>query len=246
MSQAEVADGGATGAVLPLRRGDPPSIGDAVLIGRLSVSDAGIVYAATLADAPVAVALLTAGAETDSFARARFVDAIAEFHEQVAAAAVVASEDEPDIAPWVAVTAESWADGAATAEALLAPVTLRGLAPVGVVRGPGYRPHWAGRSGPGRWRAWPLPWPSAFSSAGRWTYVASFALVVAIASIALFISVRLFQDQPPAPVGPPYPTPSQPAPTAQPTPPPTTTPAPSPSPSSGGPRTTVTDVPPIV
>lgn len=31
----------------------------------------------------------------------------------------------------------------------------------------------------------------ALSSVGRWTYVASFALVVAIASIALFIAVRL-------------------------------------------------------
>ncbi len=31
----------------------------------------------------------------------------------------------------------------------------------------------------------------ALSSVDRWTYVASFALVVAIASIALFIAVRL-------------------------------------------------------
>lgn len=54
----------------------------------------------------------------------------------------------------------------------------------------------------------------ALSSVGRWTYVASFALVVAIASIALFIAVRLFENQPPAPVGPRFPLPTNPTPTS--------------------------------
>lgn len=235
-------------AVTRLRRGDPPTIGDAVLVGRLAVSDAGIVYAAQLSGRSVAVALLTAGAETDSFARARFLDAVQESADTgglSGSAAPLASGDEPDLAPWATVPAPSWADGRAAAEALLGPVTLRGLIPVGTVSGPGYRPHWAGRSGPGRWRAWPLPWPSAFSMAGRWTYVASFALVVAIASIALFIAVKLFDDLPPAPVPPPFPSPTSPSPTTGPSSPTTTSPS-SPAPGSGGPRTTVTDVPPIV
>lgn len=227
-------------ALRPLRRGDPPAIGDATVVGRLAVSDAGIVYAATLSGESVAVALLTAGAETDSFARARFLDAV---HDD--AATVLASSDEPDVAPWAAVPAPTWTEGSATAEALLGPVTLRGVASVGAVRGPGYRPHWADRSGPGRWRAWPLPWPSAFSMAGRWTYVASFALVVAIASIALLIAVKLFDDLPPAPVPPPFPSPTSPSVTTGPSSPTTTSPS-SPTPSSGGPRTTVTTVPPFV
>ena len=62
--------------VLPLLRGDPPRLGDIALSGRLEVTDAGIVYAGVLADEPVAVALLTAGAEPDGYARARFHDAV--------------------------------------------------------------------------------------------------------------------------------------------------------------------------
>lgn len=244
---------GGSGAVRPLLRDDPPTIGEVVLTGRLRVTDAGIVYAGTLGGRRVAVALLSAGAETDSFARARFVDAVEECRRAGAGWSMLAAGDEPDIAPWVAVSAESWDGAVSAAAALLAPVTLASSASSassssassGAVRGPGFLPHWAERQGPGRWRAWPLPWPSAFSLAGRWTYVASFALVVAIASIALLIAVRLFENQPPAPVGPPFPLPTNPPPTSEPTPTPTPT-SPSPTPSTGAPRTTLKTIPPIV
>lgn len=235
---------GGSGRVSPLRREDPPTLGEAVLAGRLEVTDAGIVYAATLRDQPVAVALLVAGAETDSFARARFLDSIDESRADAATSAILAAGDEPDVAPWAAVSAPSWDDGVKAAGALLAPVTLDGHDPVGTVRGPGFRPHWVDRLRPGRWRAWPLPWPSALSAAGRWTFLVSFALVLAIASIALFIAVKLFENQPPAPVGPPFPAPSLPTPTPSPTP--TPTPTSPPPPASGSPRTTGTDIPPIV
>lgn len=213
---------GASERVLPLERSDPPRLGDVALSGRLEVTDAGIVYAGVLADQPVAVAMLTAGAEVDSYARARFHDAVHDARLAGTDTAVMAGEDEPEIAPWVAVRADSWDDGVKLAGALLAPVTLEQLAPVGPVRGPGFRPHWHSRPGPGRWRVWPLPWPTALSAAGRWTYVASFALVLAISAIALFIAVTLFEDQPPAPVNPPFPTPIQPTPSIRPTTPPTT------------------------
>jgi hypothetical protein len=210
----------------PLLRSDPQRLGDVSLTGRLDVTDAGIVYAGLLAQQPVAVALLNAGAELDSYARARFHDAVRDASTLADDLTVVAAEDDPEIAPWVAVRAESWDDGAKLAVALLAPVTLEHLDPVAPARGPRFRPHWDDRPEPGRWRVWPLPWPSTFSAAGRWTYLASFALVVAIASIALFIAVKLFENQPPAPVPPPYPvpTPTIPTPSQSPTPTPTPTP----------------------
>lgn len=234
---------GASDRVLPLQRADPSRLGEVTLSGRLEVTDAGIVYAGVLADKPVAVALLTSGAETDSYARARFHDAIAEARHPVDDEGVLAGDDDPDIAPWVAVRADSWDDGAKLAGALLAPVTLEHVAPIGVTRGPGFRPHWSREPGPGRWRVWPLPWPAARTTAGRWTYLASFALVLAISSIALFIAIKLFEHQPPAPVPPPFPTPVVPTPTVQ-----TPTPTPSTGPPSrpGPPGPTGTADPPIV
>ncbi len=220
---------GASDRVLPLLRTDPPRLGDIALSGRLEVADAGIVYAGVLDDQPVAVALLSAGAESDSYARARFSDAVRDARLVGSDSSVVAGEDEPEVAPWVAVRAHSWADGAKLAGALLAPVTLEHLVPIGPARGPGFRPHWHAARDPGRWRVWPLPWPSGLSAAGRWTHIASFALVLAISTVALFIAVKLFENQPPAPVNPPFPTPSLPTPNIRPT---------APSPSTGGPAET--------
>lgn len=217
--------------LLPLLTNDPSRLGDIILSGRLDVSDAGVVYAGVLADQTVAVALLSKGAETDSYARARFHDAVRDARLAGADTTVVAGEDEPEIAPWAAVRSDTWDDGAKLAGALLAPVTLDHVASIGTPRGPGFRPHWFDRPGPGRWRVWPLPWPAALSSAGRWTYLLSFALVLVIASSALFISVKLFENQPPAPLNPPFPVPSLPPPSWQ---PPTVTPTPPPT----GPSTT--------
>lgn len=239
---------GASERVLPLQRVDPDQLGEVRLSGRLEVTDAGIVYAGVLSGKPVAVALLTTGAEADSYARARFHDAIADARLPHVAAGgaptVLAGGDDPEIAPWVAVRADSWDDGARLAGALLAPVTLEHVVPLGVARGPGFRPHWSSRVGPGRWRMWPLPWPAALLSARRWTYLASFALVLAISSVALFIAVKLFENQPPAPVPPPFPSPVLPTPSV-PTPTPSPT-GPVPTGQPGSPGPSGTGNPPIV
>lgn len=219
--------------VSPLLRSDPPRLGEVALSGRLEATDSGVVYAGVLDEQPVVVALLSTGAETDSYARARFHDAVRDARLNGSDTDVLAGEDDPDIAPWVAVRASSWGDGAKLAGALLAPVALEHLPPTSPARGPRFRPHWWDRTGPGRWRVWPLPWPSALTSAGRWTALAAFAIVVAIASIALFIAVKIFEDQPPAPVTPPYPVPSVPTPSQQPPTTPTPTSPSSPTPTTG-------------
>ncbi len=236
--------------LLPLRPGDPPSLGDIELTARLQngdaavASDAGIVYAGRSGDQPVVVVMLTAGAEQDSYGRARFQDTLAETvhgHPEL----VVAAEDDPDLSPWAALRAESWHDGLDRAGALLAPVALTDADRHQAAVGPTFRPHWAGRNTPGRWRVWPLPWPATLTSAPRWTFAASFAIVLALAAIALFIAVRLFHNLPPAPVPPPFPQPGPTSP-ATPTPTPTTPSTPSGPPGTSGPPTVGPGQPPIV
>ncbi len=241
----------------PLEPGDPPLLGAARLTGRLDASDSGTVYAAELDGELVAVVLLSAGAETDSYGRARFEQAVREASD-VAGSAVIGYDDDAELAPWAVVRSDSEGAGMRAAMALLAPVTLADVAPVGAVSGPGFRPHWLDRGGHGRWRVWPLPWPHTLGAAGRWTFLAAFALVLAIASIALWISIQVFHSQPPAPRPGPGPVPgpitrptpslSTPSPTTSQAPTRDTSPPPQPTgpggPSSGLP--TATSVPPIV
>lgn len=235
-------------SLLPLRPNDPPSLGDIQLTGRLqdgdarTVSEAGIVYAGRSGDEPVVVVMLTAGAEQDSYGRARFHDRLAETVDGQPEL-VVAAEDDPDLSPWAALRADSWHDGLDRASALLAPVALTDVDGDRAAVGPSFRPHWAGRGGPGRWRVWPLPWPTTLTSASRWTFAASFAIVLALAALALFIAVRLFHNLPPAPVPPPFP---QPSPTGPATPSPTTPTTPNEPPGTSGPPTTGPGQPPIV
>lgn len=222
-------------AVRPLRRGDPPKLGAVRLAGVLWHDDSGVVYAGDLGAEPAVVVVLSAGAEVDSLARARFHDALAGCGPSRTTVGPLAWGEEPDVAPWAALPAPSWRDGLDRARDLLSTVALGDIGTALPARGPWFRPHWFHRRGVGRWRVWPLPWPTRLSSAGRWTFVASFALVLAIAAVALFIAVRLLQNQGPAPLPPPYPQPT-PSPTSTPSPP---SPNPSPSPRStppGGPN----------
>lgn len=211
---------------------DPPRLGAVTLLGRLEATDAGIVYAGRREDTFVAAAMLSRGAELDSFARARFLQAIEEAVSSGALTVVDSQLDDAEISPWVAVPAGSWQAGLTASRVLLTPVALEHLGPVTDARGPNFRPHWAAGSGPGRWRIWPLPWPAVLASASRWSHLLAFALVVAIATLALFIAVKIFETQPAVP------PPPQPQPTNQPSPAPTPTPE---TPSSEGPP-----VPPIV
>lgn len=255
-------------ALSPLERRDPPALGGIELTGRLATTDSGVVYAGLSSGGPVAVVMLNEGAERDPYARGRFQQAAAAMgaaapERGVAAgsdvtatvggvvsgrSALVAADSDVDIAPWVAVPAESWADGLSAARALLGTVTLEQMPAVGEPAGPGFRPHWFGRRGVGRWRMWPLPWPSAVTAASRWTYVASFALVLAIAAIALWIAVKIFENQPPVPPGPgpgplPLPTPISPSPGSPSAP---TTPTPTPTTGPVSPGDTGSTAPPIV
>jgi hypothetical protein len=174
-------------------------LGDVMLRGRLASSDGGVVFAGQLVDEPVAVVMLSEGAQADSFARARFEQAGAALSD-AEPGGVLASERDAEVAPWFAVPAgEGWAGGIGRSESLLAAVTLADVTPVGQVNGPEFRPHWFRSRGAGRWRIWPLPWPGSLTAAARWTVVAAFGLMVAIASLALWIAVLIFHTQPPAP-----------------------------------------------
>lgn len=260
------AGGTADGVTLsPLLRRDPPRVGSIVLVGRLDSHDAGLTYAGRLepaASSPspadesvetgrlvaeesspgsgITVVMLTAGAETDSYARARFRVAIADLADDQPGA-VVGYEDEEDLSPWVAFSTTSWSEGRCIAERLLSAVTLEDQPPIGTVQGPPFRPHWWERVHVGRWRLWPLPWPSSLSAAGRWTFLASFAVICALAALALWIAVLVFQHQPP-PAPAPGPGPGPNPPSTSPTPQPTEPGGPSPTP--GGPSGS--PIPPIV
>lgn len=226
-----------------LRRGDPPQLGDVVLVGRLAATDAGFVYAGRAGRQLAAVVMLGAGAETDSYGRARFLHAL-ETAQADPEHPVLALETDPDVAPWVAVAVPSWEVAHHLGNELLAPVVLDDVPHATPASGPSFRPHWYQRIGVGRWRLWPLPWPSALSTIGRWTYLASFALVLLIASVALLIAVKIFEDQPPVPPPPPVPVPPGPTP-----PSPTTTPT-SPTPTDVEPQSPrqsgEVPIPPIV
>ena len=203
-----------------LAKADPPRLGAVTLLGRLEATDAGVVYAGDFEGEPVAAVLLSQGAELDSYGRARFLEAVGDQVHSGSLAVLASQLDDEAISPWVAVPAATWQSGLAVSRGLLAPVTLEHLPSVASARGPLFRPHWATRSDPGRWRIWPLPWPAIFSSVSRWTHLVSFGVVVALAALALLIAVKIFETQPPVPP-PPQP---QPQPTNQPPPPPDPTP----------------------
>ena len=168
----EVAEGSDSVELRPLLRRDPPAVGDIRLIGRIGDHDAGMTYVGRLMldDTPsepapdgddtdtdtdageadetdvsappdITVVMLTAGAEADSYARARFRQAIDDLdHDRPTL--IVGREEENDLAPWVALTAASRAEGLAISERLLKAVTLEDQTPVGTVHGPEFRPHW--------------------------------------------------------------------------------------------------------
>lgn len=235
--------------VHPLERRDPPMLGAVMIRGRLTSSDAGVVYAGQLIDEPVAVVMLSEGAEADSFARARF-EAAAQTLVDEGACDVAALDRDADVSPWVALAAgNTWTEALDACRRLLAAATLDDVVPVGDARGPDFRPHWYRRRGVGRWRVWPLPWPGALGSAGRWTFVAAFVLMIAIAALALWIAIRIFETQPPAPPPPQITrTPPPPPPMTLPKPS-TSVPAnPSNGPTQSAPQSTggATSIPPVV
>src|SRR5262245_53290645 len=91
----------------PLLRRDPPAFGDIELIGRLQSHDAGMTYAAHLNGDNVTIVMLSEGADSDSYARARFREAT-EALDGDRPGLIVDREEEVDFAPWVAVASTSW------------------------------------------------------------------------------------------------------------------------------------------
>jgi hypothetical protein len=229
--------------IAALERGDPPALGDVLLTGRLDADESAVVFAGEREGEPVVAVMLSDGAAADSFARARFRDAVEE--RQRRSDHVIEFENNTQFAPWVAVSAESYTAGASVASSLIEAITLADREAIGSKKGPDYLPHWYKEGRLGRWRIWPLPWPRWLRSVGMWTFSAAFALVLAIATTALIISVLALRTLPPPPV-PPSPStgpglPIPPIPTPSRTSPPTTTPG-SPTPSTGpsGPSPTPT------
>ncbi|HHV20774.1 MAG TPA: hypothetical protein GXZ30_04440 [Propionibacterium sp.] len=159
-------------------------------------------------------------------------------------------DDLHPLAPWVALT---YADDPAiieTADALLANVDLGDLPPRGRPSGPDFHLPWIEDDNPGHNRVWPLPWPGRHDRAGWLSILASLALMLVLAALAVLIAILLFKDSPP--ISPPpqaqqseqqqspdpsaSPTP-QPPDSASPSPEPTDTPAsatPTPSRTAGG------------
>ncbi len=219
-----------TTGLVPLRRSDPPSLGGVVLTGRLSEDDSAVLFAGQCAGDPVVVVMLTDGANGDPYARARFAEAIAT-RRDADTHSVVETDDDPEFAAWVAVRADSYTAGLTSAQAVVSAVTVADRPPVGTTRGPEFRPHWFRRRGLGRWRLWPLPWPRTWNRAGLWTFLASFALVLAIALSALLIAIKVLPPPPP-PTGP---TPTVTNPLVS---PPTNAPSPSTGPPTTGPGST--------
>ncbi|MEJ7707336.1 MAG: hypothetical protein WKF82_08705 [Nocardioidaceae bacterium] len=196
-----------------LEPGDPPRLGGVRILGRWAATDAGVIFAGRYGEEPVLVAILTEGAERDSFGRARFERVAAQLVRGDAGCVVDSELDDRSVAPWVALAAGDGAAASDLARGLLAHVTLDDVSHVGAVSGPAFRPHWTRRLQIGRWRVWPLPWPTSLQSVGRWTHLVSLLLVVAIAAVALWLVLKVFEDMPPAPLPPPPQRTDQPSPT---------------------------------
>lgn len=226
------AEAEAVRPVEPLLAGDPPRLGDVDLLGRLAVTGSAVVYAGVLSGEQVAVVMLSTGAELDSFARARFHDAVtaARAGSDEVTAQVLATADDPQIAPWAAIPAESWDSGIAGAIALLTPVTLADRPVTPPADAPRFEPPWHTRPHPGRWRLWPLPWPAKLTSERRWTWLVAFLFMLALAALALLITVWILSGRPPTTPPPPYPQPTTPTPSQQ-----SQSPTPSPTPTPTGP-----------
>ncbi|NNG21205.1 hypothetical protein HJ590_16915 [Naumannella sp. ID2617S] len=225
----------------------------------------------TSSEQSVVLLQLHAGAAADKVARDRFSGMINQLHIDDVLARGGHEQDEgrlgrrfrsedddpvdPDdshpIAPWAALTLTGEPGNARRiselANSILAEVDLIDLAPIGEPKGPDYRLPWIDRFGSGHNRVWPLPWPGRYDRAGFLSILASWLLMVLLATLAVLIAILIFRNS--APQSPP-PQPGQGSGTGQtgsgspgtgtgtgsaPPPPPsgTATPTPSPAPGQG-------------
>ncbi|SPF67326.1 hypothetical protein PROPJV5_0336 [Propionibacterium ruminifibrarum] len=201
----------------PLLPADPPKIGDFWIDARLTATEAGVAYLAHAdTEHQVMLIILAAGAAGDAAARDRLAGEV----NKMSADTVVArggqdqdegrlghlfrSEDDdpvgPDhapLAPWVALVWDGSTHALAEADRLLRSVDLSASPQLGTSRGPGFSIPWSSDTRPGAWRLWPLPWPGRRDRAGWVPVLASWLLMILLATTALLITVLLFQNQPP-------------------------------------------------
>lgn len=207
----------------PLHLDDPPKVGDFWLDARLMEQDAGVVYIAHRSDEPaVMLLMLKAGAAADAAARDRLAGEVNKLHADVVvarggegqddgrlAAAFRSEADDPvhegmePLAPWVALAWDGSENASKEAERLLRSVDLSATPSLGTMSGPDFDISWRGSNTPGTWRVWPLPGPGRHDRAGAMPLVASWALMITLAGLALLIAVLLFQNTPPQPTPPP-------------------------------------------
>ncbi len=179
--------------IRPLERHDPPMLGAVMIHGRLASTDAGVVYAGQLVDDQVVVVTLTDAAQMGTFGRARFDSAVKEAVDD-GAARILAADLAAAVSPWVAFAApEDWDDALGLCDRVLARVALADQGLVGDDRG---TRHWYRRREVDRRALWPLPGPGGLAAAGRWTFIAAYALMLGIAAIALWITTVIFHNQP--------------------------------------------------
>lgn len=213
-------------ALSPLLASDPPKIGDFWLDARMLAAPAGATFIGHAdADTPVLLILLSEGAAADAAARDRLSGEVNHLHAETVVARGGQGQDEgrlgylfrsedddpegPDqlpLAPWVALVNDGTPSARAEALRILQAVDLSMTSPVGDPSGPGYRLHWADRSGTGTSRTWPLPWPGRGDRAGWSSVGIAWLLILLIAALGLLIAVLLFQNVPPSPPPPPVPT----------------------------------------
>ena len=110
-------------------------------------------------------------------------------------------DDSHPIAPWAALALTGEPANAhrisELARDILAEVDLIELAPIGRPSGPDYRLPWIERFAPGHNRVWPLPWPGRYTRAGFLSILASWALMMVLAAIAVLIAILIFRNSAP-------------------------------------------------
>lgn len=110
-------------------------------------------------------------------------------------------DDSHPIAPWAALALTGEPANAQRiselARDILAEVDLIELAPIGRPSGPDYRLPWIDRFAPGHNRVWPLPWPGRYTRAGFLSILASWALMMVLAAIAVLIAILIFRNSAP-------------------------------------------------
>ncbi|MFZ2625919.1 MAG: hypothetical protein WAX29_11875 [Propionibacterium sp.] len=201
----------------PLLTTDPPKIDEFWLDSRLVARSSGVAFLAHAEGQPQVLLLVLAdGAAKDAAARDRLAGEVNKMNAATVVARGGQGQDDgrlghlfrngPDhpvaadptpAAPWVALAWDGSRDALAEADRLLRTVDLSSTPLLGQASGPSFTLPWVGNSRPGAWRAWPLPWPGRKDRAGWVPLLASWLLMVLLATLALLIAVLIFQNRPP-------------------------------------------------